>query len=66
MELKDYYKKKNHKVTIKEYGFIDWYLYHYYNERKFKLVADLIYVIYIIIICIITSYITVTIISRWY
>lgn len=56
--------KKDNKVTLKDYDFIEWYLYHYYNNKKFKVVVDLIYFIYIIAISIIASYITATIISR--
>lgn len=62
MELKDYYKEKADKVTLKDYHFIDWYFYHYYNNKKFKIVADLFYIIYVIAISIITSYITLTIV----
>lgn len=66
MELRDYYKKVDHKVTLKNYHFIDWYFYHYYNNKKFRVIANLIYIIYIIAVSVIASYVTATIICGWH
>lgn len=43
MDKKEYYKKKDHRVTIKRYGFMNWYGYHMYNYPLFKLAVYLIH-----------------------
>lgn len=46
------------KVTLKNYCFVDWFIYHYENSIIFNLLLTLIQ----IIIGVIASYITITII----
>ena len=38
-----FYKKKDHKVTIKKYGFINWWGYHMYNYPIFKLIVYILF-----------------------
>lgn len=39
MNTKDYYKKKNHKVTIKRYGLLNWYGYNMENFLWFRTIV---------------------------
>lgn len=39
MDKNDYYKKKDHKVTIKRYGLLNWYGYNMENYLWFKTVV---------------------------
>lgn len=43
MSEKEFYKKKDHKVTIKKYGFINWWGYHMYNYPIFKLIVYILF-----------------------
>ena len=53
MNLDDFYKKKDHKVTIKRYGFMNWYGYNMHNYPMFKLLVYIVHIILGIIIGII-------------
>ena len=50
-------EKKDHKVTIKEYGLLEWLYYHYDNDLLFGVIAR-------ICIPIIVSFITTLIVIR--
>ncbi len=42
MENEDYFAKKDHKVTIKQYGFIYWYLYTLRHNTLFYIINSTI------------------------
>ena len=50
MSEEEFYKKKDHKVTIKKYGFINWSGYHMYNYPLFKLIVYILFSVIGIII----------------
>lgn len=50
--------KKDHKVTLKDYGFMEWFLYHYDNSIWFNILIILLQIIIGVAAC----YITITII----
>ena len=38
----DFFKKKDHKVTIKQYGFLYWGAYNMQNYKLFKVLVNVV------------------------